>query len=334
VVVTPASAATPSGALTVTPASVAGGATTSVTVTASWTATNTNVTETVMTMPAALVAAGATWTSASLSAGQSFPDCVLDSPSSQAACQWTAAVVGATTTMTAVLQLPAGVVPGAYVIEAEESFEATAARTVTLTVLSDSTPAIAVSPTSTTPGSTATATGTFTAQTTGDIRVNVNLQGTSGNGTFGTASSTTGLTNCSMDGTLRSYSCTWENAVVGETRSIVIPVQVAPGTPDGASFQVEACSNPNTAAADCESTTLAIAVAPTPTATPTATATPTPTGTTTPSSSASPSTVPVPTAVPAGDGPAQGGGAAPLLLLAAVIALVGGSAWALVRRRA
>jgi hypothetical protein len=153
---------------------------------------------------------------------------------------------------------------------------------------------------------------------------------------------------CTVNSTATLVACLWTPS--SDTAQVQLDADLTVASTTGAqTIQVDAGSgyNPPTGPGVSLPTqsapllvTPAPTVTPTATPTPTGTATPTPTGTATPTVSpeptatASPSTVPVPTAVPAGEGPARGGGAAPVLLLAAVIALVGGSAWALVRRRA
>jgi hypothetical protein len=147
----PASAVTtPDGALQVTPSAVTAGAATTVTVVGSWSMTDT-IDDIVMTMPPALVNAGAVWSTASLSVDQSGP-CDLSAPTSpeEAACLWRPSTPTGpySTTMTAVLQLPAGVAPGAYDIAARAGGETAPGRTVTLTVSAPTTPTPTAAPTS------------------------------------------------------------------------------------------------------------------------------------------------------------------------------------------
>jgi hypothetical protein len=283
-----------------------------VTATATWTATDAASRDLSVVFPAGL---GASWTSASTAPVR---NCVTDAPPTDAACLWNAHVSGDTITLTAVLTVAADATPGTYDLTAAASpVDSNGTLTRQLTVLSDSTPAISVAPTSATPGSSAVATGTFTALTTGDIRVGVFLTGTSGNGTFGTATDTTGLTNCVLNASARAFDCLWSGAVVGQTRTIVIPVTVGAGATAGQSWTVQACSNANTPASACDSTPLAIIAAP-------VTGTPSPTASA-PSATVSPETTPsttdaaLPTAVPAGEGPIRSTN--PLPWIALLVAL-------------
>jgi hypothetical protein len=344
---------------TLTESSVAPGDT--VTATATWTATTTGPREVVIVIPAELGALGAVWNSLTYTTDPTptspVPKCVFDTPPTEAACEWEP-VVGEKITLTATFEVPDATLPKTYELTATENPTggADVTRTSTLTVYA-ATPAVSISPTSASPGSIATLTGTFTAKATGDIRVGVYLLGTDSGGTFGTATSTTGLEGCTLDSTNRAFSCTWPAAKVGDTRTIVIPVNVASTATVGLSWTGEACSSPGTTTQRCASTPLAI-VAPatasptptatatpsataTPTATPTAT-TPTPTPTTAPTSSASSTAAPdeastteaLPTAVPAGEGPADpSGNPMPVLtLIVAVVAVAGGAWFALTRR--
>lgn len=263
-----------------------------VTATATWTATDAGNRDISIVLPSTLTA---TWASASTVPSRF---CTTATPPTDAACLWNTHVAGDTITLTAVLTLAANAAPGDYNIVAGASpADSNGPLTRVLTVGSDSTPAISVTPNPVQPGATATATATFTATTSGDIRVGVSLTGTSGNGTFGTATDTTGLTGCSLDGTSRSFSCTWTGAVVGQTRTIVIPINVGTGAVAGQTWTVAAVSNANTAFARSATTALSIVQTGPPTPTPTATPTPTP------STSASTSGPAVPTEVPAGEGP-------------------------------
>jgi hypothetical protein len=150
----PASAAiNPDGALTVTPSAVPVGTGATVTVEASWVGSDFPQTETVLTMPQALLDAGATWSSAMLSSNPNAL-CVLDDMTRprEAACLWVPTpdpnnpFNPVSTTMKAVLQLPAGVAAGAYAFEALAVAEAPPGRTVTLTVSAPTTASPSPSP--------------------------------------------------------------------------------------------------------------------------------------------------------------------------------------------
>ena len=318
---------------TLSPSSIPGGSAASVTATATWTATAIEDRDISIAMPQALYDAGARWTA--VSANPSQTACVLDMPPTEAGCLWRPASATETVTLTAELSIPANVPVLLYDLTAQARPQDTnGTLSSTLTILSRATPSISVAPASTPPGSTATATGTFTALTTGDIVVLVDVTGTGGNGTLGSPVVATGLEDCALDSTGRLYRCTWRNAVVGETRSIQVPIVVGAGAVPGQSWTVNACVNPNTAASDCDSTSLSIVApataSPTPTATTTASPTPTATTTASPSatSSASPTDSPetsepdesevaaLPTAVPAGEGPGDGSLGLPVALLA------------------
>ena len=350
--VTPASADTIDG-FTLTNSSVPPGDT--VTATATWTSTTTGDRDVRIVIPAGLSSFGAVWKSLSYTTSPTptvpAPLCVFDTPPTEASCLWRPAV-DETITLTAEFDIPATTAPGMYDLTAEQAptggFDVV--RTSTLTVLSNAAPAVTVTPTSATPGSTAVLSGTFTATTTGNIKVGTYLLGTGGSGSFGTATSTTGLTGCTLDSTGRAFSCDWTGATVGDTRTIVIPVNVASTATAGQSWTAQACANPNTTEPQCASTPLAIVAAasatPTPTPTPTATPTPTPTPTasasTAPTSSASSTAAPdetstteaVPTAVPAGEGPsADPADPIPLLPLLAGVLAVAGGAWFMAARR-
>lgn len=297
---------------TLSPSSAAPGAT--VTATATFTATSTPGPFSVgMALPVGLRPT-TTWTPGSGSVSPVHPgqNCVIDDAAGRIDCQWRPTAVGEQATLTATFTMSGSTAPGSYVLVSAGTGSFTnGPLPTTLTVLSDATPAVSVSPATVEAGATSTATGTFTANTTGDITVGVFLQGTSGNGTFGSPVSAPGLTGCTLDSALRGYTCTWTGATIGDTRTIIIPVLVAAGTPGGSNFTVQSCTNRNTATAHCANSTLAIVT----TAPPTPTATPT--GTTDPGNTA------VPTAVPAGEGPLDppsGGSSAPWL---AVIAAVG-----------
>lgn len=319
---TPALAHT-TDALTLDATSVTPGAT--VTATAQWTADATGTAlETVIALPPALQGA-ASWASASaaVSGGGSAP-CVIDTPDYEAACLVAAPAPGAVVTVTASFTVPASTDPGTYTLTA--STPASNSLTADVQVLSVATPAIVVSPTTIAPGDSANATATFTATTTGDIRVSVDLLGTGGNGTLDGASATaTGLSGCALDGSARAYSCTWTGAVIGDTRTIVIPVVSSGTTPSGSTFAVEAVTNPNTVAAQVASTSLSIAAEPTPTPSPSATPTPTPTGTAT----TAVTTPPTGGAQLAATGAASG----TLALIAVGLIAVGLAAMAIGRRR-
>lgn len=287
----PTASANTLDSFTLSPSSALPGDT--VTATATWTATDAGNRDISIVLPNTLTA---TWASASTVPSRF---CTTATPPTDAACLWNAHVSGDTITMTAVLTLAANAAPGDYNIVAGASpADSNGPLTRVLTVGSDSTPAISVTPNPVQAGATATATGTFTATTTGDIRVGVYLLGTGGNGIFGSPVTATGLDNCSLDVSQRAYNCDWLGATVGQTRTIQIPVVVAPGTPSGSTFTLEACSNRNFPAQRCVNTALTITTVAPPTPTPTTTTT---TGAPTPSTSTSDPAVP--TEVPAGEGP-------------------------------
>ena len=104
-------------------------------------------------------------------------------------------------------------------------------------------------------------TGTFTAQSTGDIKVGLYLQGTSGHASFGSVTSSAGLTNCTLDDS-RTLTCTWQNAVIGQTRTLAAVVNVATDAVTGKTYQTLACSNAGSAAQRCDTAPLSVVVLP------------------------------------------------------------------------
>jgi hypothetical protein len=95
-----------------------------------------------------------------------------------------------------------------------------------------------------TPGTTVRVTATFTpVADLGNIRVAVNLLGTNGNGTLTFISSTSLLSNCSVDGTGRGAACDWIGAqAVSAPQQIVVDVNVGAGAVVGGVWTVESGS--------------------------------------------------------------------------------------------
>ncbi|WP_152650548.1 hypothetical protein [Demequina aurantiaca] len=147
------------------------------------------------------------------------------------------------------------------------------------------TPAISVAPGAAQPGTSATASAIFTADTPGDFEVTVSLNGTGGTGTFTAPTPSAGLSSCGLDASSLVYSCNWTGASTGDQQTIALPVAVGSASTTGVSWFVNACANIATGETSCIGATLDI-VAPTPRTTPTPSVTPSP--------SASPSATPSP----------------------------------------
>ena len=162
----------------------------------------------------------------------------------------------------------------------------------------DSTVELTLTPSTTQPGTTVQVEAKFTATAAATFDVNVGLFGTGGQGTFLDPGSTPNL-DCKL-GDPRSYTCTWNNAQIGATRTITLTLNVGAGAVIGQQWSVNATSNPNLPEADGTTELLTIAAPPTtaPTTAPTSDS-----GSGNADGSGEPA---VPTAVPAGAGPASG----------------------------
>ncbi len=244
--------------LSLTPNQVVPGA--SVTVTAVFSSTQDDVHDVSVALPAGL-RSSASWSNVT---GSVRATCLVDtSPGTNAAaCLWRARA-GETFTLTAKLTVDASVVPGTYDLVAKTfpGHANSVHATLTINPRATASASASVTPSSVYPGETTTLTGTFTAQSAGDIKVGLYLPRKSGNVSFGSVTSSTGLTNCAPDGP-QALVCTWQNAVVGQTRTLAAEVKVDPGVVTGATYKFHACSSLNTPVEQCAPTTLKVVVVP------------------------------------------------------------------------
>ena len=179
-----------------------------------------------------------------------------------------------------------------------------------------------VSPTSTPPSSTATATAVVTPLTdVGSSLVRVTLTNTGGAGTFSIVSATSELTGCALSGSDRIVICSWNAQVADGPQTLVLTINVGAAAVIGSVWaldlgaaQVQAPLEPALATA-----TLTIEQTPTTTAPP-PTEPPTTTGTTTATTTA---TTRRPSSTTRENLPTTGGSDAPLLL--GLAALAGGA---------
>ncbi|WP_236683517.1 hypothetical protein [Demequina aurantiaca] len=229
----------------------------------------------------------------------------------EATCLWRDPAENDTLSFKATLSIPVTTPPGEYTITGtvldQDPLSVAEAK---IRVLGAAVPTIAVDPSSTQPGTSVNATGSFTASTLGTFSVGVYLRGTGGQGTVAEpASVPAGLTNCTFDGP-RAYICDWAPTAIGDMVTLTVPTNVADTASAGSSFTVEACatSTPRPAPATCAPTTLNIVAPVVPTPTPTPTPSPTVTPTVTPTATPTVTPTATPTVTPTTPGTDSGTG--------------------------